>query len=648
MLTEPDAMVAAWRAALLDRLGRSASALAELVPGLDRLIGPQPPAAVLAPAEAGRRLAQAVQDLVAVFAAPDHPLVLLLDDLQWADGASLELLGPICAAAPAGGLLLIGTCRDGDLEPALQDVLDALPGLRRIALQPLAPGDIEAMLVAAYRGQPDQAAAAAALVHAKTLGNPLFARQLLGHLRDTGAIGPSGRWDLDRIAAVEATDNVVGFLADRIGHLPAELRRVVTTSACLGMQVDAELLGAVLGLDDAPLRRILDDAVAEGLMVARDGGVGFAHDRIREAADRLADDPEVLHRRIALLLLERTGEAQLPGAAFAIARHLNAAGALDDDPALRARCAEINLIAARQARAAAAFAPARDYAETGLRLTDPGLWDTRYADIAEAALLLAECRMLTQDHAAFDREVEALAARLQDDEHRLQLAMLQLVSLDARLMEKEAIEVGRRALRLVGIELPVTVEQQREAVGAEFAEFQRLMAGRPAEVLLDLPPLRDRRLAAAMQILFRLAPDAHNTLQPALFALMALRNANLMLQHGSDTLAPGIIVTLALTLRGMTGDSVTADAFAQTAIALDARLGHPLTASVTFVYAYFLRHWLHPLAGALQLNLDGIRAGFEMGDIQFGSYHASAYVIHLLGSGGGWPRWPASARSICG
>jgi predicted ATPase/signal transduction histidine kinase/CheY-like chemotaxis protein/HPt (histidine-containing phosphotransfer) domain-containing protein len=635
VLTEPDAMVAAWRAELLDRLGRSASALAELVPGLDRLIGPQPPAAVLAPAEAGRRLAQAVQDLVAAFAAPDHPLVLLLDDLQWADGASLELLGPICAAAPAGGLLLIGTCRDGDLEPALKDVLDALPGLRRIALQPLAPADIEAMLVAAYRGQPDQTAAAAALVHAKTLGNPLFARQLLGHLRDTGAIGPSGRWDLDRIAAVEATDNVVGFLADRIGHLPAKLRRVVTTSACLGMQVDAELLGAVLGLDDAPLRRILDDAVAEGLMVVRDGGVGFAHDRIREAADRLADDPEVLHRRIALLLLERTGEAQLPGAAFAIARHLNAAGGLDDDPALRARCAEINLIVARQARAAAAFAPARDYAETGLRLSDPGLWDTRYADIAEAALLLAECRMLTQDHAAFDSEVEALAARLRDDEHRLQLAMLQLVSLDARLMEREAIEVGRRALRLVGIELPVTVEQQREAVGAEFAEFQRLMAGRPAEVLLDLPPLRDRRLAAAMQILFRLAPDAHNTLQPALFALMALRNANLMLQHGSDTLAPGIIVTLALTLRGMTGDSVTADAFAQTAIALDARLGHPLTASVTFVYAYFLRHWLHPLAGALQLNLDGIRAGFEMGDIQFGSYHASAYVIHLLGSGGG-------------
>ncbi|WP_179221745.1 AAA family ATPase [Inquilinus limosus] len=641
VLTEPDAMVAAWRTALLDRLGRSAGALAELVPGLDRLIGPQPPAAPLAPAEAGNRLTQAVQDLVAVFATPDHPLVLLVDDLQWADVASLELLGPICRAVPSGGLLLIGTCRDGEADPgqALHDTLRALDaqlgGVLRIDLQPLAPEDIEAMLATAYRGEPGDMAAAAALVHAKTLGNPLFARQLLDHLRETGAIGPTGRWDLGRIAAVQATDNVVGFLADRIGHLPEGLRRVVTTSACLGMQVDADVLGAVLGFDGPPLRAILDGAVAEGLMTAREGGFAFAHDRIREAAYRLADDPAGLHRRIAWLLLERTAPDELPGAAFAIARHLNAAGSLEDDPELRSRCAEINLIAARQARAAAAFGPARDYAETGLGLTDPGHWDTRYADMAEAALLLAECRMLTQDHAAFDREVEGLAARLRDDEHRLQLAMLQLVSLDARLMENEAIEVGRRALRLVGIDLPETAECQGEAVGAEFAEFQRLMAGRPAEMLLDLPPLQDRRLAAAMQILFRLAPDAHNTLQPALFALMALRNANLMLQHGGDTLAPGIIVTLALTLRGMTGDSVTADAFARTAVALDAKLGHPLTASTTFVYTYFLRHWLHPLDGALQLNLDGIRAGFEMGDIQFGAYHAAAYVIHLLGSGGG-------------
>lgn len=643
VLTEPDAMVAAWRTALLDRLGRSAAALAELVPGLDRLIGPQPPSVPLAPAEAGNRLAQAVQDLVAVFATPDHPMVLLADDLQWADAASLELLGPICRAAPSGGLLLIGTCRDGEADPgqALHDALRALDaqlgGVIRIDLQPLAPDDIEAMLAAAYRGEPGDTAAAAALVHAKTLGNPLFARQLLGHLRETGAIGSTGRWDLGRIAAVQATDNVVGFLADRIGHLPAELQRVVTTSACLGMQVDADMLGAVLGFDGPPLRAVLDGAVAEGLMTAREGGFAFAHDRIREAAYRLVPDPAALHRRIALLLLDRTGPAEVPGAAFAIARHLNAAGDLDDDPALRARCAEINLIAARQARAAAAFGPARDYAEAGLRLTDPGFWTTRYADIAEAALLLAECRMLTQEHAAFDRQADELAPRLQSDEHRLQLAMLRLLSFDARSMGMEAIEAGRQALRLVGIELPVTAERQREAVGAEFAEFQRLMAGRPAEALLDLPPLRDRRLAAAMQILFRLAPDAHDTLQPELFALMALRNANLMLQHGSDALAPGIIVTLALTLRGITGDSVTADALGRTAIALDTRLGHPLTSSVTFVYTYFLQHWLHPLENALQLNLDGIRAGFEMGDIQFAAYHAATYVIHLACNGGALP-----------
>src|SRR5262249_3876186 len=159
-----------------------------------------------------------------------------------------------------------------------------------------------------------------------------------------------------------------------------------------------------------------------------------------------------------------------------------------------------------------------------------------------------------------------------DDRRKMRLAQLQVLSLDVRSMKREAIDAGRQALRLVGIELPVTAEDQRAAVGAEFIEFERLLDGRPPEALLDLPARRDPTLAAAMQILFRLAPDAHNTMQPELFALMALRNANLMLRHGADTLTPGIIVTLALTLLGMTGDSVTANAFARTAITMDSRL----------------------------------------------------------------------------
>ncbi len=640
VLTEPDERVAAWREALTAALGRNAGALVALVPVLGQLIGPQPALPALAPVEARHRLGQLVKDFVAVFAAPQHPLVLVLDDLQWADQASGELLAPICSAAASGGLLLIATCRDeaSDDGVALPDILaivaDHVADRRDIALEALEPADIGAMLAGVAGATPGQAAAAAALIHAKTLGNPLFVRQLLKHLWDTGAIGAAGGWNLDRIAQVEATDNVVGFLAGRIGHLPPAVQRPITAAACLGMQIDTGVLGRILELEDAALRRALDAAVSDGMLVVRDGEYGFAHDRIREAAHQLATDRCAIHRRIGLHLLDTTRPEDLPAAAFTIALHLNGAGDPGDDPEFRARCAAINLLAARRARAAAALGPARDYAETGMRLIDPALWQTGPDEIAEAALLLAECRVLTQDHAGFEAAFDDLLGRLRDDERRLRLHLLKVLSLDAQALYAQAISAGLTALRLADIDLPATQEAQRAAVGAEFEAFQALMAGRPAEALLDLPRLADGRLAGAMQLLFRLAPDAHDSLQPELFALMALRNANLMLRHGHDSLAPGIVITLALTLRGLTGDTALADSFAQVAITLDERLGHPLTASVTFVYTYFLQHWLHPLGNALQLNLDGIRAGFEMGDMQFGSYHAATYAIHLLCDGG--------------
>ncbi len=632
-LTAPESQVAAWRSALVQKLGRSASALAALVEGLERLTGPLQPSPPLEPVEAQHRLAQAITHLVAVFAAPDRPLVLVLDDLQWADTASLALLDPLRTAAAAGGLLLIATCRDDPADmTAVPDELAA--EAHRIALAALAPADIAALLAGPDRTPAAPTEAAAALVHAKTLGNPLFVRRLVDHLRETGAVDAADEWDLARIAQVAAADNVIDFLAGRILELAPAARHAISAGACCGMEIDPTLLAAVLGTDAPALRRSLDGAVADGLLTMRGGLYGFAHDRIREAAYRLADDRAGLHRRIAGHLMTQMPQDAPADAVFAVARHVNAAGDPGADQDWRLRCAAANLEAAYRARAAGALAPARDYAATALHLFGPAAWDTAGTDIADAALLLAECRVLTEDHAGFEAGFDTLLGQLHDDERRLRLHRLKILSLDAQARSLAAIDAGRAALSPLGIDLPQTREAQYAAVGAEFAAFQRLMAGRDAQSLLALPPLHDRRLAGTMRVLFHLAPTAHNSLQPELFALMALRNANLMLEHGADALAPAIIITLALTLHGLTGDAQTADALGRTAITLDEQLGRPQTASVTFPYAYFLMHWLHPRGDALTLNLDGIRVGFEMGDVQYACYHAAAYVIHLACAGG--------------
>jgi predicted ATPase/signal transduction histidine kinase/CheY-like chemotaxis protein/HPt (histidine-containing phosphotransfer) domain-containing protein len=636
VLTEPDGAVARWQAALQSELGKGAGVMCDLVPALELLIGPQPPPAPLPAAEARHRLTQAVRAFVAALAPPDCPLILVLDDAQWADDATCELLGPISAAPRAGGLMLIVIHRDDEtsaLDSRLVGLRAQAGGVQTLKLDALAVDDVGEILTDALQGGP-RTSELASLIHTKTHGNPLFVRQFMRHLVDRGYIRRSGEpWDIDQIARVQATDNVVGFLARRIAALPDDARRLVAAGACLGMRIDVEALGAALDLDQATVRRGLDLAVIEGMLTRIDSGYAFTHDRIREAAYTLLDDRASCHRRLGAALLRRLDQGDADVSVFTTAGQLSRGGELDDDPTLKARCAEVNFLAARQARASAAFASARDHVEAGLRLTGPGAWSSQYEAIANATLLLAECHVLNRDHAAFETMFDGLLERLDDDERRLHLFRLKVLSLGARSHWPAALEAGLAALDLVGIALPLAPADAAAAIPAELAQFQHLMAGRAPRDLMDLPPLADPRLAAAMRLALQLAPSAHNAMRPELFALLAIRNANLMLRHGRDLVAPGIIMTLALTLRAITGDSPQIDALAQTAIALDRAEGGNLTAGVTFVYAYFLHHWLHPIENSLKLLLDGIRAGFEMGDIEFGSFHAATYVIHLGFSG---------------
>ncbi|MGA2043604.1 MAG: AAA family ATPase [Roseiarcus sp.] len=639
VLAEPDAQVARWQAALVGALGKGAGAMLDIVPALELLIGPQPAPAPLPAAEARHRLTQAVRSFVAAFASPECPLILALDDAQWADDATRDLLGPISAAPPSGGLVLIVIHRNDDardaaaLEGRLAGLRAQAVGVRSVELEALGADDVAEMLTDALHAG-SGVRALARLVHAKTHGNPLFVRQFLRHLVDLGCIGRSGEpWNMDRIARVQATDNVVGFLAGRIGALPSNARRLVAVGACLGMRIDVEAVSAALDLEPDAARRDLDLAVAEGMLTTTDSGYVFVHDRIREAAYSLLDDRESCHRRLGAALLRRL-EREDPGAsAFTIAGQLNRGGDLADDPALESRCAEVNFIAARQARASAAFASARDHAEAGLRLVAASAWSSRYETIAEASLLLAECHVLNRDHESFEAMFDDLLGRLGDDERRLRLYRLKVLSLGARSLWAAALEAGLAALALAGVALPVGPAEVIAAIPVELAEYHEAMDGRAPRDLERLPPLSDQRLAAVMRLALQLAPYAHNAMRPELFALLAIRNANLMLRHGRDLVAPGVIMTLALTLRAIAGDVEQVDALARTAIALDRAEGGAPTAVVTFGYAYFLSHWLHPIEDSLEILLDGIRSGFEMGDIEFGSFHAATYVIHLGFSG---------------
>lgn len=618
------------------KLRGNLGALAALLPSLRALVGAAVPDEPLVGTGARDRLAQCFLGLLDAVASPERPVVLFLDDLQWADSASLDILGKISASL-AGSVVLVGTSRTGRDEAAGLGGAVAALAVRdeppvRLDLIPLNRSDVEDLMLGVF-GPRRFLVEAAAVVYAKTLGSPLFVCQFLQGLDEDLVLDPSGVWDFAAVAAVPGAEDVVAFLSARISSLDDLSRAILATASCFGMSFDQAGLRALIDVPDLVLTDRLAALVVQGFFLRFHGGFLFAHDRVREAAYRSVADRDAVHRRIGQALLAEHADGGLAGAAFAIARHLRAAGDLSAVPGLEERYIEVAFLAAQRAHGAAAFDLARSYAETVL--ADAGRWASHYDTMASAVILRADSIASGQDrdHRDFDRECDEARARLRTDEHRLRLALVRVVSLHARSRCLEALDVGLDALRIVGIDLPADPQAQAAALSDEFTAFRRAMAGRPPGDLVALPALGDPCVAIAMQILFRLAPNANETMKPELFALMALRNVNLMLIHGRDGFASGILMTLALALARHPEEAGLAESFAQAAMDLDGREGGRTPASVSFIYTYFFSHWRHPLEMSLPSNLDGMQAGFAMGDHQFGSFHAAAYVIHLAGVG---------------
>jgi predicted ATPase len=173
LLTESEARLAAWRAELREALGINGGVLVEVLPEIAFIVGPQPAPAPLAPAEAHNRFQRVLVAFRRRAREAEHPLVLFLDDLQWADAATLGLFEPLLASDEIRGLLLIGAYRDHELDraPQLTRTVDALEasgvGIRRIALGPLPPDDVARLVADTLACGVDEAAALAQLVHRK-------------------------------------------------------------------------------------------------------------------------------------------------------------------------------------------------------------------------------------------------------------------------------------------------------------------------------------------------------------------------------------------------------------------------------------------------------------------------------------------------
>src|ERR1700744_1400445 len=338
VLAQSKVEVRHWRDALETALGPNGQLIVNLVPEVEFLIGKQPSAPDLSPQDAQRRFQLVFRRFLSAFARPEHPLALFLDDLQWLEEATLDLMADLLTQPDVKNLLLIGAYRDNEVDSShpLIRKLDAIrkagAAVQELFLGPLTREHLEQLIADALHCEPDRASPMAQLVHHKTAGNPFFAIQFITSLAEEGLLAfdhGEGRWSwhLNRINATDYTDSVVDLLVGKLIRLPAETQNALKQLACLGNSADFTTLTMIHQDTIEQFETQLWEAVLAGLVLRSENSYRFLHDRVQEAAYSLI--PRQLraetHLRIGRLLVERTASSEREERIFEIVNHFNRA-----------------------------------------------------------------------------------------------------------------------------------------------------------------------------------------------------------------------------------------------------------------------------------------------------------------------------------
>jgi PAS domain S-box-containing protein len=542
LLSKSESELQIWRNTFCAALEPNAKLIVDLVPELKLIIGEQPSVPDLPPQAAQGRFQLVLRRFIGVFAQPEHPLALFLDDLQWLDAATLDFLEDLSTQPDVHHLMLIGAYRDNEVDSAhpLWRRLEAirLTGalVHEIVLAPLACEDLGQLIADSLHSEPEHAIPLAQLVHEKTAGNPFFVIQFIYALVEEQLLafnhnGARWFWDLNRIHAKAYTDNVVELMVGKLNRLPIQTQKAVQELACLGNSAEINTVSIVHGTSEDQVHSDLWEAIRLEFITRQEGAYKFIHDRIQEAAYSLISEHSRAesHLRIGRLLWEHFTPEKREEAVFEIVNQLNRGAALITSPDERERLAELNLIAGKRARASTAYVSALNYLAAGAELLSGDCWDSKYHLIFPLVLLRAECEFLTGQTAAAEQRLTALSSRAANAVDLATVTSL-LIDLYTSLNEsKRAVAVSLDYLRYLGVEWSShpTEEEARQ----EYQQIWAQLGTRTVEELIGSPLMYDLTSLGTMDVLIKLLPPAMFT-DPNLLALTVCRAVNLSLEQG--------------------------------------------------------------------------------------------------------------------
>jgi PAS domain S-box-containing protein len=644
LLGKSDIELAIWRDALVESLGPNARLMTDLIPELKLIIDEPPPVPELDPKQAQGRFQLVFRRFIGVFARQEHPLALFLDDLQWLDAATLDLLEDLLAQSDLPHLMLIGAYRDNEVDAThpLRHKLDAIRQagslVQEIRLTPLACDDVRQLIADALRCSPPSAAPLAQLVEEKTAGNPFFVIQFLNTLAEEGLLhldhdAVCWSWDLDRIHAKDYTDNVVELLVSKVARLPVKTQLALRQLACLGNVATIAMLSTVLEAPEEQVHAGLWPAARQELVERLEDSYRFMHDRVQEAAYSLV--PEALrgetHLRIGRLLAAQTPTEKREAAVFDIVGHLNRGAALITQREERDQLAEFNLIAGKRAKGAIAYASALSYLIAGSAQLAEDRWERRRELTFALELNLAECEFLTGQLSVAEERLAALSKRATTTVEQATVASFQVDVYITLGQNNRAVAVVLDYLRHVGIEW--SAHPQEDDVRREYERVWSLLGSRPIEDLIDLPLMEDAASLGAVEVLSKLFPAVAST-DANLFSLTVCKAVSLSLEHGNCDASCVAFIMFGRFAGRHFGDYQAGFRFGQLGYDLvERRRFKRFEARTYYVFAHFIASWMKHVRAGGDLLLRAFEVANRSGDLMHAVYARTNLNSALLFAG---------------
>ncbi|MGB3509783.1 MAG: AAA family ATPase, partial [Microcoleaceae cyanobacterium] len=687
LLSEPDITLQTWKNKILAVLGNNGQIIIDVIPELEKIIGQQPPVEQLGGKESQNRFNLLFQIFLSLFCKKEHPLVIFIDDLQWADLPSLNLIEQLILDSDNQYFLLIGAYRDNEVNPThplmhtLEKIKQAKVPVNEITLYPLKIHHINQLIADTLSCSTKITKPLAELVAKKTGGNPFFLTQLLYSLYQENLLVFNSRqskdnqqsywqWNIDEIESVSITDNVVNLMVRKIEKLDQKTQQVLKLAACIGNHFNLEIISIVNNKSQEVTAKEIQSALDQGLIIPLDNNYKvpllwnpeelsnssdissqhstfipykFLHDRVQQAAYSLIPEAEKkqVHLQVGRLLLKniketRNKEEELQNNIFDIVNQFNEGLDLITDQLEKDELAKLNLKAGKKAKASTAYETALKYIETGVKLVNSNQWNYQKSLIFEIHLELLEVLYLTADYAKVKNYSEVLLNKNYDTLDRVTIYKIRGLSSFAEFKQQEAIENFCKALALpkIDIDVPQSSDEVTKRTDQEYKHLQFLLKDKQIQDLIHLPEMTDPYKIAAILILQEIIPSVASTNSP-LISWIVLTQINLCIQYGNPPQAAGSYIFYSLLQSFSSRDIDLGYQFGQLSLKLQEKFNisslEPL-----FIHQYYglAWHWKQSLINieVQEKCINGFQKAIDVGDYTYASYcFVDYYLISLFG-----------------